>query len=276
MDVTTLILTLNEENNLPRCLKSLSWCKDIVVLDSFSTDSTKSIANKAGGRFVERPFDNYANQRNFGLKEIDYRTPWLLMVDADEEVSPELAKKIQMLPDNTSDDICLYHIRRKDFFWGKWIRRSSGYPTWFGRLMKLGRVHVERAINEEYHTDGQVAFLEEHLLHYPFNNGFHNWFEKHNRYSSMEAEAIVVNKSRQAGIKSLFSTDPVQRRKAIKQIVYSLPGRPILIFCALYFLRLGFLDGSPGFTYCVLRAIYEYMIDCKVKELRRRKQDLPL
>ena len=92
----------------------------------------------------------------------------------------------------------------------------------------------------------------------------------------MEAEAIVVNKSRQIGIKNLFSPDPVQRRKAIKELVYSLPGRPILMFCALYFLRLGFLDGRPGFTYCVLRAIYEYMIDCKVKELTRRKQDLPL
>ena len=276
MSVSVLILTLNEEINLPRCLKSLSWCDDIVVLDSFSTDSTKSIANNAGIRFVERPLDNYANQRNFGLNEIDYKHPWLLMVDADEEVSPELAQKIQMLPDNTSDDVCLYHILRKDYFLGKWIRRSSGYPTWFGRLMKLGRVHVERAINEEYHTDGQVAFLEEHLLHYPFNKGFHSWFEKHNRYSSMEAEAIVVSKSRQIGIKNLFSTDPVKKRKAIKELVYSLPGRPLLMFCALYFLRLGFLDGRPGFTYCVLRAIYEYMIDCKVKELTRRKQNLPL
>ena len=271
-----LILTLNEESNLRRCLDSLSWCDDVVVLDSNSADRTVHIANEYGVRFIERPFDDYANQRNYGLNDIQYKNPWVLMVDADEEVSPDLASEIKLVLDHVKPEICLYRMRRKDYFFNKWIRHSSGYPTWFGRLARVGHVRVERAINEEYHTDGEIAYLEHHLLHYPFNKGFHAWFEKHNRYSTMEAAASSSREVNAVTFGDLVQSDPVERRKAIKSFVYSLPGRPILMFFALYFIRRGFLDGSPGLTYCMLRAIYEYMIDCKVKEMKLRRKGLPL
>ena len=136
MNVSTLILTLNEESNLPRCLTSLKWCDDVVVLDSISEDRTVEIARSMGARVVEREFDNYANQRNYGLQDIDYKHPWLLMVDADEEVAPELAAEIEAVLEDADPELCLLRMRRKDYFMGQWIRRSSGYPTWFGRLMK--------------------------------------------------------------------------------------------------------------------------------------------
>lgn len=276
MNISVLIITLNEENNLERCLKSLSWCDDITVLDSFSTDKTEQIAKAAGVNFFQRPFDNYSKQRNFGLNQIAHRYSWLFMVDADEIVSDNLAHEIANLPEN-ADDICIYRMRRKDHFMGKWIKHSSGYPTWFGRLLRIGRTRVERSINEEYQTDGSVSYLKHHLIHYPFNKGFYNWIEKHNSYSSMEAkkkisEAIDI---RTVSVEKFFF-DPVERRRLIKKVVYRLPLRPLLIFSALFFFRLGFMDGRAGLHFCILRAFYEFMIDCKVEEIKLRQQNFSL
>lgn len=276
MNISVLILTLNEEINLPRCLASLEWCDDVVILDSKSTDKTAEIARKVGARVVERAFDNYANQRNYGLREIGYKNPWLLMVDADEAVPPELVAEMGEVLKKADPELCLLRMRRKDFFMGRWIRRSSGYPTWFGRLAKIGRVRVEREINEEYVTDGKVGLLQEHLLHYPFNKGFHAWFEKHNRYSSMEGVLLESKQAEKCCLGALFSSDPAERRKVMKSLAYRMPGRPLLMFLALYLARGGFLDGRAGFTFCLLRSFYEFMIDCKALEAGRRKRNLTL
>lgn len=133
-----------------------------------------------------------------------------------------------------------------------------------------------REINEEYHTDGEIGHLQEHLVHYAFNKGIAFWLERHNRYSTMEAETLVEEVQGNLRLGDLFSSDPTVRRKFLKQLAFRMPFRPFLVFCYLYFARMGFLDGRPGFTYCCLRAIYEYMIDLKVKELRRRKKGLPI
>jgi glycosyltransferase involved in cell wall biosynthesis len=273
--ISVLILTLNEEDNLPRCFTSLAWCHDVVILDSFSTDNTVEIASSLGARVFQRQFDDYASQRNFGLNDITYKNRWVLMVDADEEVPSELVIEIQSKI-NSAGDICLFRLRRKDFFFGRWIRRSSGYPTWFGRLIKIGHVRVDRAINEEYNTDGEIGFLSEHLHHYPFNKGFSAWFEKHNRYSTMEAalkteERLVLPKGT-----DLLSSDPTKRRRAVKSLVYRMPFRPLLMFFALYVVRGGFLDGRAGLTFCLLRSFYEFMINCKVQELSLRQKKLPI
>jgi len=273
--ISVVILTLNEEINLPSCLESLKWCDDVVVFDSYSSDRTVEIGKAAGARVLQRAFDNYGAQRNAAL-EVPYKNPWLFMLDADEQVTPELMYEMQAQLGQQDSEVSLYRMRRKDMFMGRWIRHSSGYPTWFGRLMRVGHVHVIRSINEEYHTDGKVGFLQEHLLHYPFNKGFSSWLEKHNRYSSMEADLFENGGNADLNIGDLFNKDPVVRRKAIKSCVYRLPGRPFLIFLAIYFMRGGFLEGRPGFIYCVLKAFYEFMINCKVAENRMRRLGLPL
>ena len=266
--VSFLILTFNEEVNLPRCLNSIKWCDDIVILDSYSTDKTTQIAEKFQAKVIFRTFDGYASQRNYGLNKIEYKYPWVFMLDADEVVDDSLATEIRKTCSSSDDQICLYRVKRKDFLMGKWLRRSSGYPTWFGRLIRKGRAWVEREINEEYHTDGKVGYLQGHLLHYPFSKGFHAWLDKHNRYSSMEAQEIVLQKAELLTFGDFYNKDPAMRRKALKSLLYRLPARPLLMFVALYVLRLGCLDGRAGLTFCLLRAFYEYMIDCKVKEIR--------
>ncbi len=273
--ISVLILTLNEEINLPGCLESIKWCDDIVIFDSYSTDRTIEIARAAGARVFQRNFDNYANQRNAALTDVEYKYSWLLMLDADERATPELEREIQATIKSGNKKTALYRVRRKDMFWGKWLHRSSGYPTWFGRFFHIGKVHVEREINEEYHTDGEIGHLQEHLSHFPFNKGIAFWMERHNRYSSMESQALLQEIRKPLEFQKVFSSDPTIRRKTLKQMAYRMPCRPFFVFIYLYLIRMGILDGKPGLTYCILRSIYEYMIDVKVKELRRREKGLP-
>lgn len=264
--VSVLILTYNEEINIEACLDSLSDCEDIWVLDSESTDGTIGIAEAKGAKVRLRPFDNYAAQRNYGLA-LPFLHDWILMLDADERMSPELLDEIREVIAKKDDAITLYRLRRKDMFMGRWIKHSSGYPTWFGRLIRKGRVTVEREINEEYITDGAIGLLDSHLVHYPFNKGLTYWFARHNRYSSMEAIKLAEEiKSEGVPWKYFFHQDPMLRRRAFKRMAYRVPCRPLITFLYLYFMRGGFLDGRAGFRFSMLRATYEFMIDMKMAE----------
>jgi len=245
MSISVLILTLDEEVNLAGCLDSVAWCDDVVVLDSFSRDRTVEIVRARGVRLYQRAFDNYANQRNFGLRDIDYRHPWLLMLDADERVPEDLHQEMLLATHDAAKQVALFRMRRRDHLFGRWIPRSSGYPTWFGRLVRVGHAWVQRPINEEFHADGEVASLHCHLDHYPFNKGF-------------------------------SASDPARRRRAQKVWLNGLPMRPLVVFTGLYFIKGGVLEGRAGLTFSLLRAWYEYFIDCKADELRRRAAGLPV
>jgi glycosyltransferase involved in cell wall biosynthesis len=272
VNVSVVILTLNEEVNLAECIDSCSWSDDIVVFDSLSEDGTQAIARAKGARLVERRFDNYAAQRNAALSAVVYKNPWVLMVDADERVPADLAVEVREAVSRSGEHVAMFRMRRMDFFLGTWIRRSGGYPTWFGRLIRLGRVRVEREINEEYIADGLVEHLRGHLHHYPFNRGVSYWLERHNRYSTMEAVAKINSQTKGFLPADLFKIDPIARRRAFKQLGYRLPLRPQLVFIYLYFVRLGFLDGRAGFYFCQMRAAYELMIDIKVLEVKRNSR----
>ncbi|WP_372798416.1 glycosyltransferase family 2 protein [Pontiella sp.] len=269
--VSILILTKDEEVNIERCIRSVDWCDDVVVFDSYSTDRTVELARSLGARVESRVFDHYAAQRNAALA-LEYKYEWILMVDADECVSPELKEEMFQCLEHAPEDLVMLRMRRKDYFFGRWIRHSSGYPTWFGRLVRKGRVRVEREINEEYIADGEIRELEAHLIHYPFAKGIAYWFERHNRYSSMEAVALVGEVQEEFSMGMLFSRDAVLRRKALKQLAYRMPGRPLLVFVYLYFFRMGFLDGAAGLRYTLMRSMYEFMIDLKVKEIRAKNR----
>jgi len=273
--ISVIILTSNEEINIGGCLESLSWADDVVVLDSLSCDRTVAIAEEYGARVIKRRFDGYASQRNFGL-QLEFKYDWILMIDADERICPDLHKEIVEEVNRKDNPICLYRVRRKDHFFGKWIKHSSGYPTWFGRVFRKGCVTVEREINEEYHTNGEVGFLHEHLTHYPFNRGVTYWLERHNSYSSMEASRLLQESGDPVSWKFFFGKDPALRRKAFKQVAYRMPFRPLLTFCFLYVFKGGLLDGSPGFHFSLMRSIYEYFINLKIREIKRAERKLPM
>lgn len=276
MGISILILTLDEEANIGACLQSVAFSDDVVVLDSFSRDRTVEIARERGARLYQRTFDNYAAQRNYGLRDIQYRNPWVLMLDADERVPPDLAEEMLRATADAPERIALFRVRRRDYLFGRWIRRSSGYPTWFGRLVRVGRAWVERPINEEFHADGETLSLLGHLDHYPFNKGFGEWIAKHDRYSTMEALLRAQQSDLAEHWSEIFASDPSQRRRAQKAWINSMPLRPLIVFAGLYFIKGGVLEGRAGLTFSLLRACYEYFIDCKAVELRRRAAGLPV
>lgn len=276
MSVSVLVLTYNEAVNIADCLKSVSWCDDVVVLDSFSTDQTVALARDLGARVVQRAFDDYASQRNFGLSQISYRHSWALMLDADERLPVDLRDEVLQAIADAPPEVCLFRMRRRDHLYGRWIPRSSGYPTWFGRLARLGRVRAERPYNEEIKTEGGVKALRGHLDHYPFNKGFHEWILKHDRYSTMEASLLRFGAAQPWRWSDLLSGDPARRRSVHKRLLYSMPLRPAVVFVALYFIRGGFMEGRAGLTFALLRVWYEFMIDCKLREMRRRAGGLPV
>lgn len=267
---SVLVLTKDEEINIGDCLRSIPTKVETHVLDSLSIDRTVEIARQYGAQIHFRPFDNYASQRNHGLHDLSYSTRWVLMLDADERMTTELHSEIQRRLAATDSCDTLFRVRRKDMFMARWLRRSSGYPTWFGRLARIDKVRIEREINEEFVTEGNVGYLEEHLIHFPFNKGIAYWIERHNRYSTMEAVTLEGEKRGTIQWNQIFSSDPAVRRRWLKQIAYRLPGRPFLIFIYLFIFRGGFLDGIAGFNFCKLRLMYELMIDVKTFAIKSK------
>ena len=278
MTVSTLILTLNEEINIGECLESLDWCDDIVVLDSLSTDGTRAIAERHGVRVVTRAFDNWSAHQNWAVANIEFRHPWVLYLDADERCPPDLRDEVRKVARAEATQAA-FRVRRKDYFMGRWLQHAQLYPTWLVRLFRPGRIRYERLVNPVAVVDGPTGDLQAHIIHYPFSHGVSHWIARHNRYSDMEAiEAAKVRHgdTGDSPAGALWSKDPNERRRKLKDIFFRLPARPLLKFLYYYGWRRGFLDGRAGLTYATLQAIYEYMIACKGVELERRRRGLPV
>lgn len=280
MSVSVLILTLNEEINIGDCLESLNWCDDVVVLDSMSTDRTCAIAEGLGARVVKRAFDNWSAHQNWAVSNIEFRHPWVLYLDADErcpaDLRDEVLRRAQIRAPQSA-----FRMRRKDFFMGRWLKHAQLYPTWFVRLFRPDRIRYERLVNPVAIVDGAMGEIDAHIIHYPFSHGVSHWIARHNKYSDMEAiEAAKVQRGAAAGSTQhgggLWSKDPNERRRALKDIFFRLPARPLIKFLYYYAWRRGFLDGRAGLTYATLQSIYEYMIECKGAELERRRRGLPV
>ncbi|WP_274425389.1 glycosyltransferase family 2 protein [Chelativorans sp. YIM 93263] len=274
MGVSVLIMTWNEEANLPACLESLAWSDDIVVLDSFSTDRTVEIAKAAGVRVIKRKYDTEDRQRMFGLTKIKFKHPWVYTPDADEVTPPELRDEMLAIAADPECPEAMFKARYKNMFLGKWIRHSSLYPTWITRMVRPDRVRFERQVHSVCVADGPTGQLKNHFIHYSFNKGIAAWYEKHNRYSSVEADLAANRAKQKVDWADLFSPRADARRRGLKSLSYKLPFRPTLRFLYMYVLRGGFLDGWPGYVYCRLISGYEFMIIVKTAELQRRDRGL--
>ncbi len=270
--LSVLILTRDEEADLPGCLASVRWCDDVHVFDSMSTDRTRDIAREWGATVYERKFDDYATHRNAALRRISFRHPWVFLLDADERLTPELADELQrVVRAGAVEGVAGYSVRRRDFLFGTWLKHAQISPFYI-RLVRPERARYTRAINEVLEVEGMVGRLEAPLDHFPFSKGIAHWIRKHNVYSTMEAELIV----RQQGLQrpslrtALWSRDFHHRRLHQKALFYRLPGRPLLKWIYMVVWRRALLDGRAGVTYATLQAIYEYLIVLKTREQRRR------
>lgn len=259
-NISVIILTLNEEKNISFCLKSVvEWASEIIILDSYSTDSTVSKAESAGARVYFRKFDNYAMQRNYALNEIPIGNNWILFLDADEWLTEELKQEINNTLPRTEFDGFL--IKRRFYFMGKWIRYGGCYPTWNLRLFRKGIAKVNREINEHVEIIGRLGKLKYDMVD-ENHKGLSFFLTKHIKYAQMEA----LQFSKPCDLKVKFWGNPIERKSWIRNKVWnriSLPFiRPFGYFFYTYFLRLGFLDGRKGFIFHFLHDLwYIFLID---------------
>jgi glycosyltransferase involved in cell wall biosynthesis len=274
--VSVLIITKNEESDLPGCLQSLSWCDDIHLFDSFSDDSTVQIAHRAGATVAQRKFDNYASQRNAALETINYKYEWLLILDADERVPDTLVNNIYEAVQNARVGVNGYRIRRRDFLWGTWLKYAQISPYYI-RLIRPGKARYTREINEVLEVDGVIEQLSGYFDHYPFSKGISHWIAKHNTYSTMEAKRWIEENTGDVKFsvkKAFFSKDFSQRRYHQKGLFYKIPGRPVIKWIYMIVWRRAFLDGKAGLTYAALQSIYEYFIVVKTRELINKEKNI--
>ncbi len=269
--ISVLVLTKNEQQDLPGCLTSVAWSDDIHVLDSESTDSTVSIAEDFGAHVTVRPFDGYASQRNFGL-QLPFKHPWILILDADERIPAALVTVMRDFVRSAPPNVAAARFRRRDIWWGRWLKHAQISP-FFVRLVHAGQAHYEREINEVLVVDGDICDLSQPFDHYPFSKGLDHWISKHNVYSHMEAEVIAKGGLLKPTWRiALFCKDFNVRRRHQKAIFYRMPGRPLIKFVYMLVVRRAFFDGWPGIRYAILQAIYEYFIVLKTKEIQADTQ----
>lgn len=242
--LSVAIVTLNEEVNLPRTLASVSWADEIVVVDSGSTDRTREIAHSFGARVLERPWAGFAAQKNFAIAQCSGQ--WILSLDADEELSPELQDEIRTyLPTNPPVDA--FFLRRRNLFLGRWIRRGGFYPDPKLRLFRRSAANFahtpqfeDRPVHETIAFDGAADTLDCDLIHHAYPTLSH-YIEHMDRYSNLGAEILATK-----GYDS-------RSLPAFLMHVFIVPQ---CTFFTNYFLRLGFLDGREGFLLHLYHATY--------------------
>lgn len=279
--VSILIPVKNEASNMVETLRRLRWANQIVVVDSQSTDRTVPIAQAFGAEVYQFQLSpaGWPKKKNWALENINWRNEWILMIDADEWVMPELAIEIANLVRAPSADG--YHVKRRFMFMGEWIRHCGYYPGWTLRLFRrdaryerIGQMGESGSGDNEIHehvivTSGNVSYLQHDLIHFAYPD-LATWVEKHNRYSNWEAHAMLAGD--QGGVKPSLFGDPTARRRWLKTKSRWLPFRPFWRFLYSYFLQRGFLDGFAGFHFCCMLAWYEFLSVAKYREMKWRKQ----
>ncbi|MDJ0658680.1 MAG: glycosyltransferase family 2 protein [Crocosphaera sp.] len=280
--VSVLIPALNEELNLPACLESVARADEVFVVDSQSSDRSIEISEQYGANVVQFHFNGrWPKKKNWSLENLPFRNEWVLIVDCDERITPELWDEIEeAIKDNNYNG---YYLNRKVFFLGKWIRYGGKYPDWNLRLFRhpLGRYENlntedipntgDNEVHEHVILQGNVGYLKEDMLHIDFRDIYH-WLQRHNRYSNWEARVyynLLIGQDESGTIGANLFGDAVQRKRFLKRIWVRLPFKPLLRFVLFYFIRLGFLDGRAGYIYGRLLSQYEYQIGVKLYELRQ-------
>ncbi len=263
LPVTVIILTLNEEENLPNAIESVqSWVEGgVFVVDSCSVDHTVDVALKHGVQIVQRPFTSYGDQWNWALERLPVKTPWVLKLDADEKVSAELREEMGcLLGGDPAENGFVIPIRL--WFMGKRMHPKI-YAT---RLWRKGKARFSQVlVNEHLIVDGATGHLRCGIEHMDSPN-LHRWYEKQNRYSTMEA--IMRVKGEPLAAKSSFFGTPLERRMFLKKLFYRIPFRYQLKWLDEAFRRGALLDGAIGLAYIRLRIEHYRATELKIKEMR--------
>ena len=266
--LTAIILTYNEADNIRDCLASLHWVEDVVIVDSGSTDGTIDAARsiRPDVRVFTNPFEDFGQQRNWAIDHAQARHPWILFLDADERGTAAFEQAIRHTIAEPSEHAGFFLCYR-NMFLGRWIKRSTLYPSWQLRLFRLGRVRYRKEGHGQREvTDGKLGYIHEPYDHYGFSKGIADWVARHNHYSTNEVELIHRLRQEPVAVGDLLKRDPIARRRCMKRIAARVGFRPLLRFVYLYIVRLGVLDGRAGLMFCLLRVAHEIHITAKLAE----------
>jgi glycosyltransferase involved in cell wall biosynthesis len=247
-ELSIVLITLNEEINLARCLKSLKFSKkvfnrlEIIVVDAQSTDKTVAVAKSFGAKTFVRAWPGFGKQKNWALSKAT--GDWILSLDADEELTPKLIAEIEKTAANPAEGVDGYFLKRRAFFLGKWIQHCGWWPDSQLRLIKRGRgAFTLEPVHEGLEVKGKTLELDEPMNHYTYDS-IYQYIEKMNRYSDL---AIV----------------DVKKKKKIFWWFY-VTIAPFLTFFRMYISRRGFLDGWHGLVVCGLSSFHDF---CKYAKL---------
>lgn len=274
--LSAIVLTYNEEINLPACLQSLSGLHcELFVVDSGSTDRTLEIARAGGAKIAEHPFENYAAQRNWAQQNLPIRTGWVLHLDADERLTPALVNEIngKMLEPAIAVDGFL--LRKRTIFMGRWIRHGGHYPSYHLRLFRKDRGACEdRLYDQHFVVDGATAALQGDYLDVVSSN-IQTWTVRHARWARLEAQEMMAPSLAGQRVKADPMGNSIQRKRWLREGVYGrapLFIRPFLYGLYRYIFRFGFLDGIEGLIFHFLQGCwYRFLIDCEIWEECKRQ-----
>jgi glycosyltransferase involved in cell wall biosynthesis len=247
LGLSVTIVTRNEEERIGACLEEVAWADEIIVVDAESADGTVDIAKRYTSKLFVRPWPGFAAQKNFALAQATQ--PWVLSLDADERVSPELRREIQTVLE-TDGPLDGYYIPRKNFFLGRWIRHGTWYPDHQLRLFRRQRgTFRDVSVHEAVELQGRVGYLRAPLLHFSYQ-GIQDFVDRANRYSTLAARDLVARGQRISALDLLL--------------------RPLGRFCAMYVIGRGFLDGPRGLLLAVLYSYYVFLRTAKAWDLRQK------
>ncbi len=294
--VSILVPVKNEERNIVECLRRCNWATQLVVVDSRSTDRTIPLSQAMGADVYQFNYDRstgWPKKKNWALESIPWENEWVMILDADEYMTEELAAEIVKVvngtwsPGNGSAKAGCgdgFWVNRRFMFLGRWLKGCGYYPSWnvrllkhkFGRYERIGNLGDTGSGDNEVHehivlSSGEAGYLQHEFLHYAYPD-LSAWIEKHNRYTTWEAHAARAGD--EGAVNASLFGGPIERRRFIKRFGRKLPFRPTLRFIYSYFLQKGWLDGYPGLVMCRLLAWYEFVSIAKAREMHQQEVDL--
>ena len=278
LPVSVVVAARNEARNLPRCLEALRGVGEVFVIDSQSTDTTVEVARSHGAQVVQFYYHGgWPKKRQWAMETLPLAHDWILLLDADEILTPELAAEIRQAIRNPDRDG--YYIALRQYFLGRRLKHS-GASLWKLALFRRGKGHYECRLREqdtsmadmEIHehivVEGATARLRNPVIHRNVES-LSRYIQKHNEYSNWEAKVWLNKEISSAELPPSLFASQAQRRRWLKLKFLEVPGSPLAFFLYKYVLRLGFLDGVPGLIYCVLQGIQLFHVKAKIYELKR-------
>jgi glycosyltransferase involved in cell wall biosynthesis len=273
ISVSIVVLTYNEEKNIDECLKDICyWADEIFIVDSYSTDRTLDIAKKYTNKIYQHPFKNFAQQRNWAQDNLPIKNEWVLHLDADERISPELTLELKALF-SSKIEADGFMMPRRTVFRNRWIKYGGHYPVYHLRLFKKEKGRSEeRLYDQNYIVEGRIAKLKGDIINI-IDSNLDVWKSKHKKWARLEAQEVLFNKERRLNLK--FMGSPIEMRNWLRYgIYYNMPlfFRVHIYFFYRYILRVGFLDGKQGLIFHFWQGFwYRFLVDWEIYKLEIRK-----